>query len=256
MPKPKPINPGIGKDNVQCPVPGCPKTSIRRDNWQHHIKNKVILESDDKNPVSVQSPLFKKANKDKKDHTRFFIDGGFSLDNLPSPVVIEEHIKVTKSKDISKMFLQPAARPEAPFVEEAGKAPSAVRHEKPPQLPEDPVVVGRISPVSPSGGVLPPSSSSCETCKTTSHYCQICLEKVCNLCSVDYLGEEKKRVHKDCVQSPESGEVGDKENNLEPDISRPLQEASEDDKIKTLSLSILERIKLTNLYFQLFCIII
>ena len=92
MPKPKPINPGIGKDNVQCPVPGCPKTSIRRDNWQHHIKNKVILESDDKNPVSVQSPLFKKANKDKKDHTRFFIDGGFSLDNLPSPVVIEEHI--------------------------------------------------------------------------------------------------------------------------------------------------------------------
>ena len=108
-----------------------------------------------------------------KKQTRIFIDGGFSLDNLPSPVVIEEHIKVTKSKDISKMFLQPAARPEAPFVEEAGKAPSAVRHEKPPQLPEDPVVVGRISPVSPSGGVLPPSSSSCETCKTTSHYCQI-----------------------------------------------------------------------------------
>ena len=77
MPKPKPINPGIGKDNVQCPVPGCPKTSIRRDNWQHHIKNKVILESDDKNPVSVQSPLFKKANKDF--HRRWIQPGQSSI---------------------------------------------------------------------------------------------------------------------------------------------------------------------------------
>ena len=108
MTKPKGLNPAVGKDMVQCPVPGCSKTNIRRDNWQNHMKNKVICEG--KKPVSISSALFKNANKDKRDHTRFFIDGGFSLDNLPSPVVIEEQIKVTKSKDISKMFQQPTAR--------------------------------------------------------------------------------------------------------------------------------------------------
>ena len=137
MTKPKGLNPAVGKDMVQCPVPGCSKTNIRRDNWQNHMKNKVICEG--KKPVSISSALFKNANKDKRDHTRFFIDGGFSLDNLPSPVVIEEQIKVTKSKDISKMFQQPTAR------SGAGETPSVVRHEKSPELPEDPGVVGRIS---------------------------------------------------------------------------------------------------------------
>lgn len=56
---------------------------------------------------------------------------------------------------------------------------------------------------------------------------------MCNLCSVNYLGEEKKLVHQDCVQSPESGEVGDQENNLERDISPSLQAASEDEEIKS-----------------------
>ena len=160
----------------------------------------------------------------------FFIDGGFSLDNLPSPVVIEEQIKVTKSKDISKMFQQPTAR------SGAGETPSVVRHEKSPELPEDPGVVGRISLVLPSGGILPPSSSSssCVTCQTTSHYCQICRKNVCNLptCSVEYLGFEEKRVHKDCVQNPKSGEAGDQENNLECDNFLQLQ-AAYDIEIKT-----------------------
>ena len=228
MTKPKGLNPAVGKDMVQCPVPGCSKTNIRRDNWQNHMKNKVICEG--KKPVSISSALFKNANKDKRDHTRFFIDGGFSLDNLPSPVVIEEQIKVTKSKDISKMFQQPTAR------SGAGETPSVVRHEKSPELPEDPGVVGRISQVLPSGGILPPSSSSssCETYQTTSHYCQICRKNVCNLptCSVEYLGDEEKRVHKDCVQSPKSGEAGDQENNLEFDNFLQLQ-AADDIEIKT-----------------------
>lgn len=201
MTKPKGLNPAVGKDMVQCPVPGCSKTNIRRDNWQNHMKNKVICEG--KKPVSISSALFKNANKDKRDHTRFFIDGGFSLDNLPSPVVIEEQIKVTKSKDISKMFQQPTAR------SGAGETPSVVRHEKSPELPEDPGVVGRISLVLPSGGILPPSSSSCES-----------------------LGDEEKRVHKDCVQSPKSGEAGDQENNLEFDNFLQLQ-AADDIEIKT-----------------------
>ena len=128
------------------------------------------------------------------------------------------------------MFQQPTAR------SGAGETPSVVRHEKSPKLPEDPGVVGRISPLLPSGGILPPSSSSssCETCQTTSHYCQICQKNVCNLptCSVEYLGDEEKRVHKDCVQSPKSGEAGDQENNFECDNFLQPQ-AADDIEIKT-----------------------
>ena len=89
MTRPKGLHPGVSKDFVKCPVENCSKDKIRRDNWVSHIKNKVICGSDQK-PVSRESQEFRKASKDKQNHTLFFIDGGFSLDNLPSPPVVEE----------------------------------------------------------------------------------------------------------------------------------------------------------------------
>ena len=99
------------------------------------------------------------------------INGGFSLDNLPSYIFVEEQIKVFQQNTASPIFI---------VVEdtEAGETPSAVRHEKSPQLPEDPGWLAGF----PSGGILPSSSSSCPT---TSHQCQICQQKVCNFCSID-----------------------------------------------------------------------
>ena len=38
----KGLHPGSSKDIVQCPVDGCIKVKVRRDNWIKHMKNQVI----------------------------------------------------------------------------------------------------------------------------------------------------------------------------------------------------------------------
>ena len=225
----KGLHPGSSKDIVQCPVDGCIKVKVRRDNWIKHMKNQVIVGNDNK-PVSQGSLQFKTASKEKQNHTLLLISGSFSLDNLPDPILVEEHVK-DKNQDISSMFIKirpPAASPETE------ETPSVMRHEEPPQLPDPGVqMVGRISPVSPSGDILPPLSTSCPTCQTTEHPCQICRRRVCNFCSDEFCGDELKRVHRSCVQSgvPE----GDQENNLEPDNSPQLHADSEDEEMETRS---------------------
>ena len=111
-----------------------------------HIKNKVICGSDQK-PVSRESLEFRKAKKDKKNHTLFFINGGFSLDNLPSPPVVEETVKENFIKISSVFHALPAP---VSLEAEAGETPSAVGHKESPQLQEDSEVVGGISQVSTS----------------------------------------------------------------------------------------------------------
>ena len=118
IPRPKGLHPGVSKDFVKCPVENCSKDKIRRDNWVSHIKNKVICGSDQK-PVSRKSQEFRKASKDKQNHTLFFIDGGFSLDNLPSPPVVEETVK-EKNRNISSMIKQLQAVAPASLEAEAG----------------------------------------------------------------------------------------------------------------------------------------
>ena len=104
MTRPKGLHPGVSKDLVQCPVEGCSKVEMRRDNWVKHMKTKVICGSDNK-PVSQGSLQFRNASDDKKNHTLLFLNGGFSLDNLPSPIVVEKAVKEThRSQDISSMF--------------------------------------------------------------------------------------------------------------------------------------------------------
>ena len=39
----KGLHPGSSKDMVQCPVDGCIKVKVRRDNWIKHMKNQVIV---------------------------------------------------------------------------------------------------------------------------------------------------------------------------------------------------------------------
>ena len=100
MTRPKGLHPGVSKDLVQCPVEGCSKVEMRRDNWVKHMKTKVICGSDNK-PVSQGSLQFRNASDDKKNHTLLFLNGGFSLDNLPSPIVVEKAVKEThRSQDI------------------------------------------------------------------------------------------------------------------------------------------------------------
>ena len=97
MTRPKGLHPGVSKDLVQCPVEGCSKVEMRRDK---HMKTKVICGSDNK-PVSQGSLQFRNASDDKKNHTLLFLNGGFSLDNLPSPIVVEKAVKEThRSQDI------------------------------------------------------------------------------------------------------------------------------------------------------------
>ena len=92
------LHPGVSKDLVQCPVEGCSQVKMRTDNWVLHMKSKVICGNDNK-PVSQGSLQFRTASKDKQNHTLLFISGGFSLDNLPDPIVVEEPVK-EKNQDI------------------------------------------------------------------------------------------------------------------------------------------------------------
>ena len=60
----KGLHPGVSKDLVQCPVNGCSKVKMRRDNYVGHMKNKVILGKDNK-PVSQFSSLKPQAKTSK-----------------------------------------------------------------------------------------------------------------------------------------------------------------------------------------------
>ena len=116
MGRKKGLHPGVSKDLVQCPVNGCSKVKMRRDNYVGHMKNKVILGKDNK-PVSQGSLQFKTASKDKQNHTLLLISGSFSLDNLPDPIIVEEHIMEKENNlDISSMFkkIQPPAAAASP----------------------------------------------------------------------------------------------------------------------------------------------
>ena len=46
----------------------------------------------------------------------------------------------------------------------------------------------------------PPVAPPMCFCHQTGHRCHLCNIKVCNFCSIDYLGDEDKRVHQDCFQ--------------------------------------------------------
>ena len=46
----------------------------------------------------------------------------------------------------------------------------------------------------------PPVAPTMCFCHQTGHRCHLCNIKVCNFCSIDYLGDEDKRVHQDCFQ--------------------------------------------------------
>ena len=173
MTRPKGLNPGVSKDLVQCPVEGCSVVKTRRDNWVSHIKTQVIW-GPDKKPVPRESKDFKtNKNKDKQNHTLFFINGGFSLANLPSPILVEETVK-EKTREITSMFQRLPAPASAGLEAEAEKTPSAVGHEESPQLHENSGVQvvggGGMSPVPPSGDISSPSSSDCQICLTKKHY--------------------------------------------------------------------------------------
>ena len=112
----KGLHPGSSKDIVQCPVDGCIKVKVRRDNWIKHMKNQVIVGNDNK-PVSQGSLQFKTASKEKQNHTLLLISGSFSLDNLPDPIIVEEHVMEKENNlDISSMFkkIQPPAAAASP----------------------------------------------------------------------------------------------------------------------------------------------
>ena len=113
MGRKKGLHPGVSKDLVQCPVDGCSKVKMRRDNYVGHMKNKESLAK----ITSRFHSFFKTASKDKQNHTLLLISGSFSLDNLPDPIIVEEHVMEKENNlDISSMFkkIQPPAAAASP----------------------------------------------------------------------------------------------------------------------------------------------
>ena len=88
------------------------KVKMRRDNYVGHMKNKEILGKDNK-LVSQFSSLKPQAKTSKITLSC----SSFSLDNLPDPIIVEEHVMEKENNlDISSMFkkIQPPAAAASP----------------------------------------------------------------------------------------------------------------------------------------------